>query len=361
MNKKLLAAAVVSALTASPAAFSAVTVYGHLDVGIQSMDNDDPAYAGSELFMGSNYGSGGSFIGFRASEDLGGGLKANAVAELGMNADDGTLDNAGAVSYTPTLTTTGTAAATASASKLFQRQIYAGLAGGFGSINAGRQYSEGFLLQGTGSYNSTAGAIGTYFLNTSIPVRVDNFLKYSSPSFGGVTIVAGYGLGEGTTGATEDNKFTELGVKYAAGPIRAGVVLETTTSGVTDLDTVVAAGQWSFGPATVYLTYSQTENDATPVTVDHSAIALGGKYTIGNGDIVLQVGQRKNDATAADDDATLMAIAYYHRLSKTTLLYTAYGTVDNDTAGAFGVPRQQVATVAGGSPSALFAGLRITF
>ena len=345
MNKKLLVAAVMSTLAASPAAFAAATVYGHLDVGIQSMDNDNPAYAGSELFMGTNYGSGGSLLGFKATEDLGGGLKANAVAELGMSTDDGTLDNFNS----------------SAANKLFQRQIYAGLAGGFGSINAGRQYTEGFLLQSSGSYNSTAGAIGTYFLNTSIPVRADNFLKYSSPSLGGATIVVGYGLGEGTTAATEDNKFTEIGVKYAGGPVRAGVVAEKTTSGTTDLDTIVAGGQWSFGPATVYLTYSQSENDSSPVTVDLTALALGGKYTIGNGDIVVEVGQRQNDATAADDDSTLMAVAYYHRLSKTTILYTAYGTVDNDTAATFGVPRQQVATVGGGSPSALFAGLRVIF
>jgi predicted porin len=339
----------MSTLAASPAAFAAATVYGHLDVGIQSFDNDSPTYNGSELLMGTNYGSGGSLLGFKASEDLGGGLKANAVAELGMSTDDGTLDN--------------------TANKLFQRQIYAGLEGGFGVINAGRQYTEGFLLQGVGTYNSTAGAIGTYFLNTNNPVRADNFIKYKSPSLGGVNIVAGYALGENTaaTGPDDINNFLELGATYAGGPVRAGVVAQSTTQSgggtvTSDLDTLVAAGQWSFGPATVYLTYTQTERDAagTLTKIDLQTIAVGGKYTVGNGDIVLEVGQRKDDV-ATNADSTLAAIAYYHRLSKTTILYTAYGSVDNDPGASFNVPRQGAATVAGGSPSALFAGLRIIF
>lgn len=64
MQKKLVLAAAVAGALAAPAAFAEATVYGHLDIGIQSLDAGD-GYNGADLFLNDQQGSGGSLLGFR--------------------------------------------------------------------------------------------------------------------------------------------------------------------------------------------------------------------------------------------------------------------------------------------------------
>ena len=68
MNKKLLAAAVVAAVAAAPAAFADSTVYGKLHTAIQYNDLEVPDGAGGKLDR-SNYSveSNASRLGFKAS------------------------------------------------------------------------------------------------------------------------------------------------------------------------------------------------------------------------------------------------------------------------------------------------------
>lgn len=343
MQKKLALAAAVAGVLAAPAAFAEATVYGHLDVGVQRVD-PGAGYAGSKLFVNDQQGSGGSFLGVRATDDIGGGMKGLGVIEIGFFTDTGIFDNT--VSATDTL-------------QLAQRQVFLGLQGGFGTLTAGRQYREAFLVGNAAAYNYTAAAVGVFFLNSFTGVRQDNIIKYASPSLGGLTLVASFAPGEGTTAATKDNKYTEFGAKWSAGPLSLGAVMGKSTATSVDTDILIAGGQYSFGPTTVYAIFAAGEND--PKTVDESAISLGVKQTVGNGDVVLQAGQRKNDA-ATDGDSTLIGVGYYHRLSKMTTAYVAYGMLDNDSGAQLSAPRQAVATTAAGEdPSTLSFGIRRFF
>jgi len=379
MKIKLLTAVVGATLVtgslATQPAFAAAEVYGHLDIGVQRVDPGND-YEGAKIFVNDTQGSSGGILGFRATEDIGGGLKGLAVIELGMSTDTGELDNPAV--GTGTCPTTGapiaigdctsTTVTTSSTFKLFQRQIFVGLTGDFGTLTGGRQYREAFLVGNAAAYNYTAAAIGVFFLNTYTGIRQDNFIKYASPSFGGVSVLAGYAPGEGTTadGTNKHNgKYMEAGVKWSAGPLQlAAVQGKSTADAAADLvntDVLTVGGQYSFGPATVYGAYTTGENDKTPKTLDESTVSLGGKYTIGNGDVVVQVGTRKNDA-ASNTDSTLMGLAYYHRLSKTTIVYAAYGNLSNDSGVALNAPRQAVNTTATGEdPSTFSFGIRRFF
>src|SRR5690554_4450474 len=149
MQKKVLAAA-LGGLLISPAAFADVSVYGLVDVGVQFADPGGD-YQGSETFVTDVAGTGGSRLGFRANEDLGGGLRALAVFELGWFIDTGSLDNGN--------------------NQLFQRQTFAGLGGDWGQVTVGRQYREVFLTGGVGSYNYTGSGTGVFFLHSDTGVR----------------------------------------------------------------------------------------------------------------------------------------------------------------------------------------------
>ncbi len=90
MKKSLIALAALSAFAATAQAQSSVTVYGIIDTGYNSRENTSNANVVTESkgisgSASSNVGEAASNrIGFRGTEDLGGGLKANFVVESGM-------------------------------------------------------------------------------------------------------------------------------------------------------------------------------------------------------------------------------------------------------------------------------------
>jgi len=112
MKKSLLALAILSSFTGVAMAQSSVTIYGVVDTGLVW----ENAGSGKSFRIDSGNQS-GSRVGFKGTEDLGGGLKANFVLEAGFQNDTG---------------------AQATAGVLFNRQSYVSLAGDFGEVKMGR-------------------------------------------------------------------------------------------------------------------------------------------------------------------------------------------------------------------------------
>ncbi len=218
MKKTLIALAAVAA-TGAAFAQSTVTLYGIVDLGFQSTKAtvDGVTYKQSAMASGTQSGS---RIGFKGTEDLGGGLKANFVVENGITPDEST-------------TAFGTS----------NRQSYVGVEGGFGSLNLGRQYTLHHVNQGAGDMVgniSNAGYIG----GTDSLVRVSNAFTYTSPSFSGFTVAAQMGLGETvTSGATEKaNELTAFRLAYANGPLAVGYAHETVKNAAAAIGAVKFAG-----------------------------------------------------------------------------------------------------------------------
>jgi len=340
MQKKLLLAVAVAGVVAAPAAMADVHVSGLVDVGVQSVD-PGTGYNGSKIHMTDNMGAGGSRLNFTASEDLGGGMKAIGVAELGWNIDSGNQD---------------------STTKTFQRQTFAALAGGFGTIALGRQYREIFLAGARSSYNYTASGIGVFWLNTGTGVRQDNMIKYTSPKIGGgLTVAAAYAPGEGqdnvATGGKDNDKFQEFGASFSSGPLAINAAFGTSTAqgpspaASVDTKTTIVGGHYMFGAATVYALYSQSKVDGGN---EAKATSVTGKYRVGNGDIVLAIGNKKN-SPGSEVDSSLLGLGYFHWLSKTTNLFFTYGAISNDANTALNAPRQAVGTTANGEDPTVIA------
>ncbi len=172
---------------------SNVTIYGIVDAAI--VYSSDQGGKSNTYQRSGNLA--GSRLGFRGTEDLGGGLNALFVLENGFNVDDGSL---------------------ASASTLFNRQSYVGLnSNAYGSLTAGRQYTPYYLFVGpVGPTSSLTGATGAHpgdidGLDTTI--RINNSLTYTSPVFGGAQVSAQYGLGE-IAGSTSTGNAFSIGLKY---------------------------------------------------------------------------------------------------------------------------------------------------
>lgn len=112
MKRSVLAAVSLLALAAGAAQAQNVTLYGLVDTGVERLDN---VGAGEHdvYRMPTIAGSFASRWGMRGSEDLGGGLKAIFTLESGFAADSGAFQQGG---------------------RIFGRQLFVGLQGGWGSI-----------------------------------------------------------------------------------------------------------------------------------------------------------------------------------------------------------------------------------
>ena len=131
MKKSLLALAVLGAFAGAASAQSSITIYGIADAGIVA-ESGNPAGSVTKLTSGV---SAGSRLGFRGTEDLGGGLAAIFALETGILLDTG-----------------GNAQGQVFANQnglVFGRQDYVGLTGGFGAVTAGRQYNPYFITVNT--------------------------------------------------------------------------------------------------------------------------------------------------------------------------------------------------------------------
>jgi predicted porin len=183
MQKKLIALAVAGLVSAPAFAQSNVTIYGTIDYGYvlqgKNIDSDVDSRGGLDSGV-----SKANRLGFKGVEDLGNGLKAVFVLESGLNGDNGGVWKGGSA-----------------------RQSYAGLAGAFGTVAFGRQYTPQHL------FTSAVDPFGKNGLGSAQNVlvqdrRLDNLLAYISPTWGGFSFVAGWTnsyVGDESDGNSSEN------------------------------------------------------------------------------------------------------------------------------------------------------------
>jgi predicted porin len=196
MKKSLIALAVLAS-TGAAMAQSSVTLYGIIDVNLQSTKGTD----GVRQNLLQSGGINGSRFGLKGSEDLGGGLKAVFVLENGFNVDNGTSGKAGSI---------------------FNRQSYVGLAGSFGEFdlgNTGTAYDDTAINSNPLWDGLLAPSYSVWQNGGAYSNKPGNMIKYSSPSFGGVTVAASYALGENKTATSSAEGVSAVNVQYTGGPL----------------------------------------------------------------------------------------------------------------------------------------------
>lgn len=314
MNKKLLTLAIGVALGAAPMfANAAATVYGGAHMSIDNLDNGNTTNS-DVLTLSSN----SSFIGFKAEEDLGSGMKAIFGAEWQIGLDTGT-SNLGA--------------ATAN------RNVFAGLQTDFGTIKLG-QIDDVVKKVGRSVdlfYNEQLGesraATRQNFGGADWEARLANGVNYDSPSFGGVVITVNYGM-ENTVVDTGKLHNLAVGAQYASGPIYAGVAYKNSElTATTDTTAIRAAASYAFPFGLKLAGFYQTVSDVGGASgVDQDTYGVGASYTIGK--IVPKVQYYNVDAsnTAGTNGFALTAVGVDYLFSKTTVVYATYAKMANDIA-----------------------------
>jgi len=361
MKKSFLALALMSAFSGAAFAQSNVTIYGIADVGVQGLSTG----TGKTEAVQSGQES-GSRIGFKGTEDLGSGLKANFVLEQGISMDTGASGQGGLT---------------------FGRRSIVGLSGDFGAVNVGRDKSTTFQLFdafdpfASGFINSGNGLSGIYsiggqntVLGTSASTRGrdSNSVYYYTPD----TLAGFYGVGQYGAGEVAGNNTVgrsvglSLGYKIDALNVAYNYYKDnaqdaTATTNAKSANTVLV--NYNFGVATPVFIYQKVKTDGTSAVaaVDRKIFTLGVTVPVdANGKVLATFTDVKDDSLTKVGSASTVgsakqfAIGYQYALSKRTDLYTAYARTNQDsTSKGF----EALASVAGANINEITAGVRHQF
>jgi predicted porin len=218
-----------------------MTVYGDVDYYLSYMTSS----SGSKLIALQDGAYLRTRLGFKGDKDLGGGYAVKFNAEQGLNETNGTQ---------------------ADATRLFDRQLWAGIATPAGEFRFGRQNSAIFYR---GSYiDFTTRTLGSVVNNFGTPSRYDSDIAYISPRVAGFLAEVHYSI-QGSVPQHSTNQAVYQGaLDYEYGPFRlgyAGIAGKPPEGSVVDKTVSYNNfyGNWDYGMGKVYLAYVRSNNQST--------------------------------------------------------------------------------------------------
>ena len=344
MKRTVLAVATLAA-TAAANAQSSVTIFGIVDVAITYGTASGTGAASRLQLTNSGYNS--SRLGFRGTEDLGGGMSASFWLESGVNNDNGT----GQATNTNNQATGGAVAGIGGGQGLtFNRRSTVSLAGSMGELRLGRDYTPQYwnigLFDPLGNLGVGASQTLNSIITGSTAVRSSNGISYFLPAtLGGIYGQVSHYLGENSrTGAATDKDGTGTGVRlgYASGPFNVAVAVSRTKYAAGDVKQDNIAGQWDFGVAKLLAQVSWDESGTTKAR----GWVAGALIPVGPGEVRVGYSRYRIDlaSTNVDPSTGKIAVSYVHNLSKRTALYATAAQLSNKN----GSSQTLGGTVAGG-------------
>ena len=383
MKKTLIAFAALSAIAGMAQAQSTVTLYGLLDANIGTAKTNvftplTPAAANTAALLAnpnlangsyssqrqnlvSSGGLNGSRFGFRITEDLGGGLAAIGNLEGGVNIDTGASGQNGL---------------------LFGRQANVGLASAtLGTVTLGRNKSPYYDLHSSVGLRETAfdatsntnfgpstvptnynqvnpanTAVASYLLSNhgsassnaatwvGYNARLNNSVRYTSPSFSGFSVAGIYGFGEDKQANPALRASQSYGgtAQYANGPIMVYLGFQSDgfgrVAGIArqSLENTLVGASYDFGVAKVGANYNRAKFKNITATgfLNGTGVAggsidsqkeygLSASVPFGATVVEANYGQSKGNTLGKSTGYGIQAL---YSLSKRTTLYTGYSS-----------------------------------
>ena len=369
--KKSLVALAALAFVGVASAQSSVTLFGVVDAAYEHVSGSALGGNVNGLVQGANSSS---RIGFRGTEDLGGGLNAGFWLESALNNDSGSMGT--------TNTNNQANGGTGGGGLTFGRRSTVSLAGNFGEIRLGRDYTPSFWNDtyfdpfgtvGVGAATNSTIALGGAN-GVATLVRSSNSIGYFLPgNLGGFYGQVMYAMGENSSTATAGGFDTSkngnvwgLRAGYANGPLNvAAAYSETKIAALDDYKKTNIGASYDLGVVALMGEYNEEKlgNVGALGAKKNSTWLLGLNAPVGPGNIVASYNRTKfdNDSVKADQ----YALGYVYNLSKRTALYGTYahvknkGTLGNVTAGALAANAGASGII--GNSNGIDIGLRHTF
>lgn len=321
---------------------TSVRLYGLVDAGVQYITNAD-ANGRSKTSLDSGQWT-ASRWGMNVKEDLGSGTYLDAVLENRFGID------------------TGASAA------MFGGFSQVSLGGDFGKFTAGRQTS---ISVDKIAYYDPAGAYtyGIYNLR-AIPfqnLRINNSIKYESPTLSGFNASAQYGFGQELPGFRDAGTYVGAALEHKASNWTTRAYYEQTRGTVTGLVNDSAKKDRRFSVGTrykdekfdVFVGFTRVLGDLQ-LTPNGTVYWASTGYTVSpTVKVYLIAGQYQisNDRGRT----SLVSVSGQYLLSKRTSLYAALGQVKNAEATNFGLQVPLDAGAPGVRQSGVTAGIMHVF
>lgn len=339
MKKSLIALAVLASAGVASAQ-SSVTLFGIVDATLSRGTGNGTGSASKTQLTNSGYNS--SRLGFRGTEDLGGGMSASFWLEAGVSNDNGS----GQATNTNNQASGSGSAAAGTQGLTFNRRSTVSLAGGWGEVRLGRDYTPQFWNLTVFDPFGTNGVGTTQTLNSTlggaVAVRASNSIGYFLPgNLGGFYGQLQHYRGENnsasvitgtTTSNRNDGNGTAARVGYANGPVNAAIAYSTTRAATGDIKQANIGGQWDFGVAKAMAHYTRDRVSSTP-SVTGKGYLVGALVPVGPGEIRLAYSTYKTNLGDSPKSKKL-ALGYVHNLSKRTAVYATYARVRNSGGAA---------------------------
>jgi len=300
MKKHVIVGVAALACAASGAwAQSSVQIFGFVEAQVGRQTQNAP---GTKMFD-----MGGSRLGFKGEEDLGGGTKASFYLEHRFNPDDGTANG-----------------------PFWKGGSWVGLSNAtMGSVKLGRWWSQSFLKSqyaadpfgmgtlGEGTYGSVGcgpafrgGCLGAFW--------VDNSVTYENSvgpfSFGVQASAEAVGAG--------GKHPVNFGMSYADGPLYVGAGYEKSNDGSADERWASFAANYDFGAVKVYGGYGAGQDAAS---VKRKNVLVGLSAPVGPGAFIASYDIQSQGGVRVEQ---LLSVGYKYILSKST---NVFAVVANDS------------------------------
>lgn len=291
MKKSLIALAAL-AFVGAAAAQSSVTLYGVADIWVGKPE-------GGKVQAGTD-GIAKSRIGFKGSEDLGGGLKANFNFEQYVNLADGATNT-----------------------QTFDRQANVGFSGGFGTIKLGRSFTalDDVFGASNSGFHSALSANGVW--QNGYTYSANAQIHYATPAFSGFSGAFSTQLNGNAASAVKTSAFN---LKYAAGPIAAAVGYEDAAM----QKGTMFNGSYDLGMAKLLGSYYTTKPDGGGAKTN--SYQIGADVPLSSA-LTLSVGYASSKVDVAGaKSATGFGVAAAYGLSKRTTIYGGLRATNNVAA-----------------------------
>ncbi|MDR5799411.1 porin [Caballeronia sp. LZ001] len=346
-SSKGLCAAILGLTAGSAAAQSSVTLYGVADTFFQFLAN-----GGQQSWSLRSGGNSASLLGFKGSEDLGGGLKAVFTLEGGFNVNNGTSQ--------------------VDSSAMFYRQAWVALTHEkYGSLQVGRQYQPTFWLlypsdpfRANEALSPLAAASTTVDRNTlatqTAGGRSSNAIVYKTQNMGGVELRGMYALAASvaqpyplTTG-----NMLDIAASYTGHGLYAGVAYQNQHPGSKTMPGLPAtlptlgtehftgALAYRVGPVNFQFNYAYHRPKDTPAGSLAARLNAGHPFSTMEAGATIQatpadtieIAAMQRVARGVHDNAWLVQAGFDHSISKRTGFYGRAGFLKNNGTSTAGWP-----------------------
>jgi len=328
---------------------SSVSVYGILDQSLVSLNN--PSAQGNRTLLHSGSLQ-TSRLGFKGTEDLGGGISANFDLLAGPTPDNGLVGGGG---------------------KFFNLGASAGLSHRkYGSFDAGFLRNPTIFVAfatdlsgyGLANYSITSNLQHHSIMTNGVGGFYENTIRYRTPELSGVRAELAHSLGDETAGTgRKNNEFDAMNVQYTSGPLYIGFGYSnyaTRTAARNDnAKSTIFGGTYDF--KWVKLGAHTVRTERPTVTQKSDQMSAKFKPTDGSLEFDVGIGRLTENTRAAPSTRAVSMGATYH-LSKRTDLYTFATNVSNNATGTRGMFFYGNGSIAaGGTSRAVGLGLRHAF